>query len=101
MRVTIHSKWVDPDEYRSWSGDVPGETLNGKNDLSDEEICEILFRLFNRVDSSDVHRLRDWEYDLPSMSEGDEVTFRRRWYQRKQTWRVLGIGWKLVKRSWL
>lgn len=81
----------------TWSGDVPHEIgipegpdygyitedqspddINAQVETADEKwrqtILHILFRLFNRVDDSDVDRLIQWRYYLPSLSVGDYIT---------------------------
>lgn len=71
IRITSLFAMSDPESDRpfTWEGIVPMP----ENVVTDEEICEAVFRLFNRVDQADADRLEEWGYRLPSLSVGDIV----------------------------
>lgn len=66
-------------------GAYPTTTWTG---LVQDPAPEALFRAFNRVDDSDVVRLRDIGYRLPSLSVGDLLRV------GGNVWRVAGTGFK-------
>ncbi len=71
--VRIVSMFALMDAYSekfSWEGEVH---LEGANDL---ELCEDIFRKFNRVSDEDVRRLSELNYILPSVSVGDIIGWR-------------------------
>ena len=79
-----------------WHGDVElpeGAHLRPREEWSDEAINEYLFRYFNRVDEEDGDRLKDADFELPSMSVGDLL------HWGSKTWRVSGTGFELLTGS--
>jgi hypothetical protein len=70
--IKIFSHWAADPEYANatgrvdptWTGPVPSDELAA------------IWRLFNRVDDEDNHRLNTLGYHLPSLSVGDVVTLR-------------------------
>lgn len=78
MRITVRIvsifALVDPSrDSFTWQGDV--EISGQYADAPGIEVCEHLFRIFNRVDETDRPRLEKMGYRLPSLSVGDLVMF--------------------------
>lgn len=85
-----------------WHGDVGREDLGLEGDAfkwlafreeHPERVNELLFRYFNRVDEADGDRLRDADFELPSLSVGDLI------HWGSKTWRVAGSGFELLTGS--
>lgn len=70
QEITIRSTWAEraEREVTTWTGEV--ELREGSTDDQLEQI----FRAFNRVTPVDSDRMAAQGYELPSLSEGDQVT---------------------------
>lgn len=96
VRIVSAFALVDPErEAFTWEGDV--EISDEYQDAPGYEVCERLFRVFNRVDEGDGPRLEAMGYRLPSMSVGDLVAY---WEPPASTqrhisyYRVGGLGFQ-------
>lgn len=98
VRIVSIFALVDPDPARemfAWEGEV--EISDEYKDAPWHEICERLFRLFNRVDEGDGPRLEALGYRMPSMSVGDLVAYWETPVSRQQRinyYRVEGLGFR-------
>jgi hypothetical protein len=88
MLVRVYSAMADHPEWRMerngqepyWEGNIP--VIGEDHFLTNDQLCDKLFRYFNRVDPEDSDRLYAIGYDLPSMSSGDMLAFQvdKVWY---------------------
>lgn len=88
MKVEVFSLTaavVGTEQGTTWQGEIPDELFGNS---TTQRSFEVVYRLLNRVDESDVKRLEDWGYNLPSLSVGDYVTI---YYTTKETTRPKGI----------
>lgn len=96
VRIVSVFALVDPtrDSF-TWEGEV--EISDEYRDAPGFEVCERLYRIFNRVDEHDGPRLEAIGYRLPSMSVGDLVAYWEPPADRQQAldyYRVEGLGFQ-------
>lgn len=83
---------ADPEREFTWEGSA--EIPEDMDTSTPEAICEAIFRLFNRVDSSDGPRLEAWGYRLPSLSSGDVIGIFWSEEHGHALYRVESVGFK-------
>ena len=98
QRIRIVSMFglADPSTGRKliWEGLVPEWRLSA--DATDEEICEAVFRLFNRVTDADADRLEAWNYRMPSVSCGDIIGIDKGEAEGFALYRVASVGFNRI-----
>lgn len=97
VRIVSLFAMCDPErDTFTWSGEV--ELARRYDDAPDAEICEALYRYFNRVVDEDGPHLEAIGYRLPSLSAADTIAFRRLEpeAQRMEVYDVASVGFQSV-----